>query len=58
LKAKGRYASKPLYSDTRAEATIERAERAMQALGKRVPFLIVYYGSDGPGGCLNGHCAR
>ncbi len=50
LKAEGRYASKPLYSDTRAEATIERAERAMKVLGKRVPFLIVYYGSDGSGG--------
>lgn len=35
---------------TPREATIERAERAMKALGKRVPFLIVCYGSDGPGG--------
>ena len=30
---------------------MERAERAITALGKRVPFLIVYYGSDGAGGC-------
>ena len=44
------YQSRPLYSDRRAAATIERAERAMAALGKKVPFLIVYYGSDGAGG--------
>jgi DNA (cytosine-5)-methyltransferase 1 len=29
---------------------LERAERAIAALGKGVPFLIVYYGSDGAGG--------
>lgn len=46
----GKYESRPLYSERRAEATIERAERAISALGKRVPFLIVYYGSDGSGG--------
>jgi DNA (cytosine-5)-methyltransferase 1 len=33
-----------------SRSTFERAERAMSALGKRVPFLIVYYGSDGAGG--------
>jgi DNA (cytosine-5)-methyltransferase 1 len=44
------YASRPLYSENRAGATIERAERAMTALGRKVPFLIVYYGSDGAGG--------
>ena len=42
--------SKPLYLAKRAHATIARAERAMKALGKGVPFLIVYYGSDGSGG--------
>ncbi len=46
----GPWPSKPLYSDRRAAGTIARAERAMAALGKRVPFLIVYYGSDGAGG--------
>lgn len=34
----------------RATATLERAERGFSALGREVPFLIVYYGSDGAGG--------
>jgi DNA (cytosine-5)-methyltransferase 1 len=46
----GPWPSKPLYADNRAEATLERAERAISVLGKRIPFLIVYYGSDGAGG--------
>lgn len=46
----GPWLSKPLYSEKRAKPTIERAGRAMQELGKGVPFLIVYYGSDGSGG--------
>jgi DNA (cytosine-5)-methyltransferase 1 len=46
----GRWQSRPLYLDGRAGATLERAERAIEVLGKRVPFLIVYYGSDGAGG--------
>lgn len=50
LRLDGKYDSRPLYSDRRAAATIERAERAISALGKKVPFLIVYYGSDGAGG--------
>jgi DNA (cytosine-5)-methyltransferase 1 len=45
----GRWLSKPLRLPTRAKPTIERAERAIAALGRRVPFLIVYYGSDGSG---------
>jgi DNA (cytosine-5)-methyltransferase 1 len=44
------HASRPLYSDRRARGTLERAERAIAALGTGVPFLIVYYGSDGAGG--------
>lgn len=40
----------PLYHPTRAEATLERAERAFKEIGKRVPFLMVYYGSDASGG--------
>lgn len=38
--------SKPLRSPNRAQATIERAERAITTLGKGHPFLIVYYGND------------
>jgi DNA (cytosine-5)-methyltransferase 1 len=45
-----KYRTKPLYKKGRAQATIERAERAISALGKGHPFLIVYYGSDGAGG--------
>ena len=50
LDNKGTWQSRPLYSEGRAAATIERAERAMNELGMYTPFLIVYYGSDGPGG--------
>ena len=46
----GNWESRPLYQAGRAPATIERAERAMAELGRRVPFLIVYYGSDASGG--------
>jgi DNA (cytosine-5)-methyltransferase 1 len=46
----GKYPSRPLFSERRAPATLERAKRAMDALPAREPFLIVYYGSDGSGG--------
>lgn len=46
----GRWPSRPLYRAGRADATIDRAKRAIAALGKFVPFLIVYYGTDGAGG--------
>ena len=46
----GPWASKPLGSPSRARATLSRAERAIDVLGRGVPFLIVYYGSDGAGG--------
>ncbi len=46
----GIYQSKPLYKEGRAQATIERAERAMDALGRGKPFIIVYYSSDYAGG--------
>jgi DNA (cytosine-5)-methyltransferase 1 len=39
-----------LTTPKRANATIERAERAINELGKRVPFIMVYYGTDGAGG--------
>ncbi|SEN73238.1 DNA (cytosine-5)-methyltransferase 1 [Nitrosospira multiformis] len=44
------YPAGKLYRPTRAKATIERAERAMANLGRNVPFIIVYYGSDYAGG--------
>jgi DNA (cytosine-5)-methyltransferase 1 len=44
------YTFSPLYSERRAKATLERAERAISQLGAKEPFLIVYYGSDGSGG--------
>jgi DNA (cytosine-5)-methyltransferase 1 len=46
----GGWRSRPLHSPGRAEGTLARAERAIKALGRGVPFLIVYYGSDGSGG--------
>ena len=50
LDEKGSWPSRPLYLKGRAEPTIERAERAISALGRKVPFLLVYYGSDASGG--------
>ncbi len=46
----GAYNFSPLDAPGRAQATLDRAERAIRALGKDKPFLLVYYGSDGPGG--------
>lgn len=46
----GAYRFNPLRTDGRAPATLERAERAISALGADAEFLIVYYGSDGSGG--------
>ncbi|WP_445365387.1 DNA cytosine methyltransferase [Microbulbifer sp. ANSA001] len=46
----GKYRSNPLYKDGRAQATIDRAERAMAKLGHKKDFIIVYYGSDYAGG--------
>ncbi len=45
-----RWQSKPLESEGRAKATLARARRAIAELGRGLPFLIVYYGSDGSGG--------
>lgn len=42
--------SMPLYKPGRATATTDRAERGIAALGRNVPFIIVYYGSDYAGG--------
>lgn len=46
----GVWAKSPLDNGRRAAATLERANRGFAALGKDVPFLIVYYGTDGAGG--------
>jgi DNA (cytosine-5)-methyltransferase 1 len=50
LDLNGTYRWTPLRSPKRAKATLERAERGFAALGKTIPFLLVYYGSDGGGG--------
>lgn len=42
--------SDKLYKPGRAEATLQRAARAIRCLGRNVPFIIVYYGSDYAGG--------
>jgi len=39
-----------VWTDDRATATLERAERAVETLGAKTPFVMVYYGSDGAGG--------
>ncbi len=44
------WAFAPLKGPNRAEATLERAQRAMKSLGKDAEFLMVYYGTDGAGG--------
>lgn len=46
----GQYPMTPLFGSGRAAKTLERAERAIAALGSNTPFLLVYYGSDGGGG--------
>lgn len=50
LDTSGRYSLSPLRKPGRAEATVARADRAIEALGVQERFLIVYYGSDGSGG--------
>lgn len=46
----GTYKYSRLRDNRRAAQTLERADRAIAAVGSRYPFLIVYYGSDGSGG--------
>ncbi len=46
----GTWDSRPLFGPGRAQATLDRACRAIAELGTGHPFLIVYYGSDGAGG--------
>ena len=47
---KADYPSTPLYKTGRAQATIDRAERAIKSIGEGKNFLIVYYSSDYAGG--------
>ena len=46
----GTWKSRAVGAGTHAEATLARVERGIAALGRGVPFLVVYYGSDGSGG--------
>lgn len=50
LDRSGVWATAPLHSERRAKDTLARAKRAMTAVGKETPFLLVYYGTDGGGG--------
>lgn len=47
---KAKYKFTPLNKPGRAKATLDRAKRAIKSLGRGVPFIIVYYGSDYAGG--------
>ena len=44
------FVSRRLHRKGRAKATLQRAARAIKHLGKNIPFIIVYYGSDYAGG--------
>jgi DNA (cytosine-5)-methyltransferase 1 len=46
----GTWDAQPLDNGRRALDTLARANRAIEALGRGKPFLIVYYGTDGGGG--------
>lgn len=46
----GPWKAGPLDNGRRAEATLARAQRGIDALGEGVDFLMVYYGSDAAGG--------
>jgi DNA (cytosine-5)-methyltransferase 1 len=50
LDPEGTWKCGPLDNGRRASSTLQRAARAVQALGRRVPFMLVYYGTDGSGG--------
>jgi DNA (cytosine-5)-methyltransferase 1 len=50
LDRNGHFAFTPLRTRKRAAATLKRANRAIRELGKKKPFLLVYYGSDAAGG--------
>lgn len=45
----GTWMTRPLRSPNRAIETLGRADRAIPEIGEGVPFLIVYYSTDGGG---------
>lgn len=50
INTNGKYDYSPLVTPRRAKATLERAQRAFDVVGRKTPFIIVYYGSDHAGG--------
>ena len=46
---------RPVCAERLARATLERYQRALEALGPKSEFLLVYYGSDGAGGYQSIH---
>ncbi len=50
LDPQGTWKAGPLRKEGRAADTLARADRAIAELGLGVPFLIVYYSTDGGGG--------
>lgn len=50
LNMNGAYPYSTLRTKKRALRTLRHATRAMRIVGKRKPFLVVYYGTDGSGG--------
>lgn len=44
------YTTTELVRPGRAQPTLDRADRAIASLGRKKPFIIVYYGSDYAGG--------
>ncbi len=50
LNSNGAFPFSPLRKKKRARPTLDRAKRALMALGPKCPFIIVYYGTDGAGG--------
>lgn len=50
LRLNGAFPFADLKTPKRAKPTLERAERAIEKIGRHRSFLIVYYGTDGAGG--------
>lgn len=50
LDLRGTWDTSPLFKTKRASATLDRAQRAFDALGTMTSFILVYYGTDGSGG--------
>jgi DNA (cytosine-5)-methyltransferase 1 len=46
----GTWQSRPVTEVSHAPETLKRIERGVVQVGRGVPFLVVYYGSDGAGG--------